>query len=156
MCLTKFENNGYFLIISYMELVIVGSSATQMKTLQYRFKLKTISKNNTNTYITLVISKPTTTIRNGVLQRAGTRTFYFKNVRQTFVKDCKRRDKADYIHTKLAITSLHLGLLTQFFIPLMLCVLILYISGGTYGLKSTTNDRFLKNFSWQFYLLSQF
>ena len=31
----------------------------------------------------------------------------------------------------------------------MLCVLILYISGGTYSLKSTPNDRiFLKNSSW--------
>ena len=28
----------------------------------------------------------------------------------------------------------------------MLCVLILYISGGTYSLKSTPNDRFLRNF----------
>ena len=41
--------------------------------------------------------------------------------------------------------------------PLMLCVLILYISGGTYSLKSTTNDRFfLRNFSWLFYLLLEF
>ena len=39
----------------------------------------------------------------------------------------------------------------------MLCVLILYISGGTYSLKSTPNDWFfLRNFSWQFYLLSEF
>ena len=29
---------------------------------------------------------------------------------------------------------------------LMLCVLILYVSGGTYSLTSTLNDRFLKNF----------
>ena len=37
------------------------------------------------------------------------------------------------------------------------CVLILYISGGTYSLKSIPNDRFFwRNFSWQFYLLSQF
>ena len=35
-------------------------------------------------------------------------------------------------------------------LPLMLCVLILYISDGTYSLKSTPNDRFfLINFSWQ-------
>ena len=33
-----------------------------------------------------------------------------------------------------------LGFLT----PLMLCVLILYISGGTYSLKSTLNDRFFE------------
>ena len=38
----------------------------------------------------------------------------------------------------------------------MLCVLILYISGGTYSLKSISNDRFLRNFSGQFYLLSEF
>ena len=39
--------------------------------------------------------------------------------------------------------------------PLMLCVLVLYIlSGGTHSLKSAPNDRFfLRNFSWQFYLL---
>ena len=34
--------------------------------------------------------------------------------------------------------------------PLILCELILYISGGTYSLKQTRNDRFLRNFSWQF------
>ena len=39
---------------------------------------------------------------------------------------------------------------------LMLCVLILYISGGAYSLKSTLNADFLRNFSWQFYLLSEF
>ena len=34
----------------------------------------------------------------------------------------------------------------------MLCMLILYISGRTYSLKSTPNDKFLflRNFSWQF------
>ena len=42
------------------------------------------------------------------------------------------------------------GLLAQFLTPLMLCVLILYIIGATYSLKSTPNYRFfLKNFSWQ-------
>ena len=30
------------------------------------------------------------------------------------------------------------------------------ISGETYSLKSTPNDWFLRNFSWQFYLLSEF
>ena len=35
--------------------------------------------------------------------------------------------------------------------PLMLCALILYISGGTYSLKSTPNDRFLRSF----FLLSE-
>ena len=36
-------------------------------------------------------------------------------------------------------------------------VVILYISGGTYSLKSTPNERFfLRNISWQFYLLSEF
>ena len=38
----------------------------------------------------------------------------------------------------------------------MMCVLILYIIGGTYSLKSTPNDKFLRNFSWQFELLSEF
>ena len=41
-----------------------------------------------------------------------------------------------YVHTKLVITTLQS--------PLMLCVLILYISGGTYSLKSTPNYRFFK------------
>ena len=34
----------------------------------------------------------------------------------------------------------------------MLCVFVLYMSGGTYSLKSTLNDRFLRNFALQFYL----
>ena len=39
----------------------------------------------------------------------------------------------------------------------MLCVLILHISGGTYYLKSTPNDRFVaKLFKTIFYLLSEF
>ena len=36
----------------------------------------------------------------------------------------------------------------------MLCVLILNMSGGTYGLKSIPNNKFLRNFSRQFYLHS--
>ena len=38
----------------------------------------------------------------------------------------------------------------------MLCGLILYINVGTYSLKSTKNDRFLRNFCQQFYLLLGF
>ena len=34
--------------------------------------------------------------------------------------------------------------------------IILQVSGGTYSFKSTPNDRFLRNFPWQFYLLSVF
>ena len=45
---------------------------------------------------------------------------------------------------------------TYFLTPLMLSVLILYMSGGTYSLKSTPNGRFLIKFSWQFYLFSEF
>ena len=45
------------------------------------------------------------------------------------------------IHTLLVITILKSGLWTRYLIPLMLCVLILYISDGTNSL----------NFSWQFY-----
>ena len=40
--------------------------------------------------------------------------------------------------------------------PPMLCVLILYMRVETYTLKSTLNYTFLRNFSWQFYLLSEF
>ena len=43
-----------------------------------------------------------------------------------------------YIHIYIHNCSLHI--LT----PLMLCVLILYISGRTYSLKSTPNDRFFE------------
>ena len=45
------------------------------------------------------------------------------------------------IHTYLVITTLHSGLLTQFLTPLRLCVLIFYINGGTYSLKSIPKDR---------------
>ena len=38
----------------------------------------------------------------------------------------------------------------------MLCALILRMSDGTYSLKSTLNNWFLRSFSWQFYLLSEF
>ena len=39
----------------------------------------------------------------------------------------------------------------------MLCLLILDICSGTYSfLKSTLNDRFLRNLSWHFYLLPEF
>ena len=34
--------------------------------------------------------------------------------------------------------------------PVMLCALILYMSGGTYSLKSTPNNRFVRSISWQF------
>ena len=34
----------------------------------------------------------------------------------------------------------------QLLTPLMLCALILYVSGQTYSLTSTPNDRFLRNF----------
>ena len=44
-------------------------------------------------------------------------------------------------HTGSALQS---ALLTLFLTPLILCVLILYISGGTYSLKSIPNDRFFK------------
>ena len=37
----------------------------------------------------------------------------------------------------------------------MLCVLILYMNDGTYSLKSSTNDRFLRNFPWQFFIHPQ-
>ena len=39
----------------------------------------------------------------------------------------------------------------------VVCVLILYISGETYSLKSTPNDKFFENlFHGSFYLLSEF
>ena len=41
-------------------------------------------------------------------------------------------------------------------IPLMSSVLILYMSDETYSLKITLKYRYLRNFSWQFYLFSLF
>ena len=54
------------------------------------------------------------------------------------------------IHTYI-IGHYNPSLLTYFLTPFMLCVLILYRSGGTYSLKSILNDRFLRKFSRQFY-----
>ena len=60
-----------------------------------------------------------------------------------------------YIHTY--ITTLQLGLLTQFLTSLMLCVLILYINGGMCSLNPTPNGRFFeKLFMAIFDLLSEF
>ena len=45
--------------------------------------------------------------------------------------------------------------ITPYFLtPLMLCVLILYMSGGTYSFRSALKDKFVRNFSWQIDLLS--
>ena len=40
---------------------------------------------------------------------------------------------------------------TQLLTPLRLWALNLYMCGGTYSLKLTLNNRFLRSFSWQFY-----
>ena len=37
----------------------------------------------------------------------------------------------------------------------MLCVLILYINGGTYGLKSTPNDKFFEKLFMAIFIYSQ-
>ena len=37
----------------------------------------------------------------------------------------------------------------------MLCALILYVRGITYSLMSIAYNRFLRNFSWQFYFYTQ-
>ena len=44
---------------------------------------------------------------------------------------------------------------SQFLTPLMLCVLILYMSGGTYSLKSTPNDRFFEKLFHGHFIYSQ-
>ena len=44
----------------------------------------------------------------------------------------------------------------QLIASFMLCALILCMSSGTYNLKSTPNNRFLRSFSWQFFLLPEF
>ena len=38
----------------------------------------------------------------------------------------------------------------------MLCALIVYMRGGTYSLKATPNDRFLRRFFMAIFLLSEF
>ena len=58
----------------------------------------------------------------------------YRNLRQT------------YIHN-WPLQLLQSGLLTQFLTPLMLFVLILYIRGRTYSLKSTPNDSFVEKLS---------
>ena len=44
----------------------------------------------------------------------------------------------------------------QFLMPLVVCMLILYVFGGTSSLKSISDDRFFKDLSWKFYLLLDF
>ena len=46
-----------------------------------------------------------------------------------------------YIHTFIGHYNTSVRITAWLFTPLMSCVLILYISGGTYSLKSTPNDR---------------
>ena len=69
-----------------------------------------------------------------------------------------------FMHNTYNINNLSLQHFNQnydpFLIPLMLRALILYVSGGTYSLKSTpkdmSNDIFLRSFSWQVHLPSEF
>ena len=63
-------------------------------------------------------------------------------MRKLFVTLCLERT-GTYIHNwPLPPFSQEYGLLT----PIMLCMLILHVSGGTYSLTLTPNDRFLRNF----------
>ena len=48
------------------------------------------------------------------------------------------------------------GITIYFSITLMLCAPFLSMNGGTYSLKSFPKYGFLRNSSWQFYLLSEF
>ena len=81
----------------------------------------------------------------------------FSNICNVFCK--VQRFSFDFLplHTYLflAITTLQSGLLTWFLTPLMLCTLILYISGGTYSLKSTPNDRFFEKLFLAIFIYSQ-
>ena len=62
----------------------------------------------------------------------------------------------DYKHTQLIMTSIPPVRITiQLLNPLMLCVLIIYINGGTYSLKSPLYKRFLKNFFMAIIIYSQ-
>ena len=70
---------------------------------------------------------------------------------------CRKEITIRYIHMYIIGHYNHLvKITTQLHIPPMLCVLILYMSGRTYNLKSIPNDRYLRNVSWQIYLLSKF
>ena len=52
-----------------------------------------------------------------------------------------------YIHTYVIDHyNLSVRITAWFLTTLMLCTLILYVSGATYSLTSTSNDRFLKYF----------
>ena len=57
--------------------------------------------------------------------------------------------------TWLVVTTLQSILLTQFLTSLMLCVLILYISGGTESLNSTPNDSFFEKLFMAVLIYSQ-
>ena len=59
------------------------------------------------------------------------------------------------IEEKLTYMIDHYTLLVRITIQ-FLTPLNVVCSGGTYSLKSTPNYRFLRNFSWKFYLLSEF
>ena len=54
-------------------------------------------------------------------------------------------------HLTLIITTLESGLASQLFIPLKLCVLFLYMSGGNYSLNWTSNIGFLRNLKKSFF-----
>ena len=58
-------------------------------------------------------------------------------------------NQPNLIRSTNIITTLQSGLDIQ---PLLLCALILYMSDGSYSLKSIPNDRFLGSYSWEILL----
>ena len=68
---------------------------------------------------------------------------YFFASNGTFIKE--------YIHNY----NPSIRIMTYLLAPLMLCELILYISGGTDSLKSTSQDRFSRKLFIALYLLSR-
>ena len=52
-----------------------------------------------------------------------------------------------YIHTyTLGLYNSSIRITDYLLTPLILCALILYVSGGTYSLTSTPNEKYLRNF----------
>ena len=76
----------------------------------------------------------------------------FKFLRPKMVSSTLHNRLLNIIHNCNSLVRITADLLT----PLMLCALILYVSGETYSLTSTPNEIFFRNFTWQFCLIPEF
>ena len=61
-----------------------------------------------------------------------------------------------HIHNIIGCYNHTASIMALLLAPLMLCILILYGSSAAQSLKSTPNNRFLRDFAWQFYSVPEF